>query len=208
MKKIAYCLLAGLLWLLISSCAATTVRGTWRDSSYTLPVRKVLIVGILNNETNRRIFEDEFCQRLQRYGVEAIASYPSFSVDELQDRHSISEKIKRQGFDTMLISKITGIQSKEAIIPGRTYFMGNRYEPPYFHNRWYDYYDRSYDVYPEPYQVEEYKVITMENNLYNTETEKLIWSLISETVAEGPTEKMIKPFTALLSEKLANEKLL
>lgn len=208
MKKSLCCLWASLLVIVVCGCSPSTMTGAWRDQTYRNHIRKVLIIGISKNETYRRIFEDELSQQIQSRGTIAVPSYTSFTAEELNDRNMVSAKIKLLEFDAMLISKMTGKRSEESVIPGRSYFTGDTYLPSHAYNHWHDYYSKNYEVMYEPPQIISYKVVTVESNLYDMATDKLIWGMTSETVVKTPTEEMIKEFTSFLLENLETENLL
>ncbi len=61
--------------MLLNACASTKLTQTWVDkSSKGKTVSNVLVIGIANEESNRRLFESTFVQKLKAVGVEAVSS--------------------------------------------------------------------------------------------------------------------------------------
>jgi hypothetical protein len=62
--------------LLGAACASTSIVGSWvsPEAASNRP-KKMLVVGVSDVDTTRRMFEDEFVRQLEAKGVDAIPSY-------------------------------------------------------------------------------------------------------------------------------------
>ena len=59
--------------LLVAACASTSLVNQWKSPEYTgAPLRKVLVLGVSEQPSVRRVFEDEFASRLTAAGVNAV----------------------------------------------------------------------------------------------------------------------------------------
>lgn len=204
------CVLACLL--LGAGCAATTMTGVWKNPDYLGgPLRKVLVIGVAENDTYRRIFEDDCSRRLRARGTIAVPSYTMFTGEELKEKDGVARKIDDQGYDAMLIAKILGHRTATEILPGRTYITRDRdlfYEPRYYRRGWHDYYLRSYEIVHEPPQVIQYDLMTAETKVFDPATERLIWSGLSETRIPETAEALFQSLTDALLKSLAEAGLL
>ena len=62
--------------LLLAGCASTSLQSAWYDTSYNGGAfRKILVVGVGANLTDRRVFEDIFSQQLNATGTQGIPGY-------------------------------------------------------------------------------------------------------------------------------------
>ena len=197
MDRIIPCGLAVILFMsLMCSCSTTTLSGSWRNPDYQKTVTRIYIVGVSRQETQRRIFEDEFGRQLQSHGIMTVSSYKD--LDNVKDvgQEFIMDKVRANGADALLITRILNKRTEEVVHPGRIY--GYNYDPWYYPRPYYrnyrDYYERRYDMLYEPATVSRFKVITLESNLYDAATGELIWSAQLETVMEGSIEAMIRDF--------------
>ncbi len=89
------------------------------QSEYVKPVKKVYIVGVSKQETGRRSFEDEFGQKLKEYGIATVFSYKDLKNNQEADLDLITEKVKANGADTLLLTRILGRRTEEVVNPGR-----------------------------------------------------------------------------------------
>jgi hypothetical protein len=207
-RIIPWGLAAILLMSVVCSCSKTTLSGSWRNLDYLQAVKTIYIVGVSRQETNRRIFEDEFNRQLQRYGISTFSSYRDLEKVKDVERDFIMEKARANGADALLMTRILGKRTEEVVHPGRIYgpnFAPWGYYPhPYYRNYW-DYYERRYDMIYEPATISRFKVITLESNLYDVAKGELIWSAQLETVMEGTIEAMIRDFIEVVTKELVDQ---
>ena len=203
---------------LFAACATTKVTAVWKDGSYQGKPSKVFVYAMLKKQTNRRIAEDEFVNHFKFRGIDAVPSYTVFSGDELVKKEVLDEKLKSHGFDTLLLTQLTGSRMEQVQVPGTVTYqpmyppMYQPYQPQPYVQTWPGYYNRGYDnrgytvVYSPSYTTEE-EYVMAEANLYDVATEKLIWTAVTETKIGGNTEKMIKTYVAVIMEEMRKQKL-
>jgi len=196
-------LLVMALLLFVTACAATTLKAVWRNPEFAgRRLQKVLVVSVCREDTYRRIFEDSLTRQLRAHGVAAQPGYALFPEGGAVDKRKINSEIKAKGFDALIISMVTGQETRQTYRPGGFYQADGFYEPPMFFRTWYPYYARSYDFIHQPAYVEEYKVLTVETNVYDTSSDELIWSGVSETIVEGKVENLIISLVDVLTAGL------
>lgn len=210
-KSVLGAIAAILFTSMVCGCSSTTLSGSWRNPDYLQVVRTIYIVGVSKNETQRRIFEDEFDRELRQYGVEAIASYRDLNDASDASRDLILAKARASNADALLITRILGKRTEEVVHPGGIY--GYPYDPWFYSPRPYyysyrEYYDRRFDMLYEPATVTRYRVITLECNLYDTATGGLIWSAQLETVEQSSLETMIRDFIEVVTRNLVKQGLI
>ena len=73
--------------LALAACASTTLRDTWYDPAYRGGAfRKLLVLGVSDNISERRTFEDVMAARLVATGIEAIPGYRIFPERRQSER--------------------------------------------------------------------------------------------------------------------------
>jgi hypothetical protein len=198
----AFCLLVAV------SCSLTNLNAVWKDPQYQGgKLKNVLVVGSSTNTVVRRIFEDEFTARFKSRGINAIPSYTIFPSEKTLDKDTIESKSRELGIDAMLITRLVDTKTKQELTPAPyyrdVYFYDwpNRYSPFYsssFPGRYYN--DRPY--------YSEYEVVNLETTLYDTQTGKLIWSALSDTVVGGSTELEVSSVVKMIMNNLAENQLI
>ena len=109
------------------SCATTKMTDTWKDDKYRGTIRKVVVVGIFKEPDTRKIFEDEFADRLRARGVDATASHKIISDAELPDKDVGIGKIRKQGADTILVTRVVDMETVKNYVPGQAYAVPSYY---------------------------------------------------------------------------------
>ena len=198
------------LWF-AASCSLTNLNAVWKDPQYQGgKLKNVLVVGESTNQVVRRIFEDEFTARFKSRGTNAIPSYTIFPSDKTLDKDTIESKSRELGIDSMLVARVVDTKTKQELTPApSTYYYRdiyfydwpNRYSPFFsgsFPGRYYN--DRSY--------YSEYEVVNLDTGLYETQTGRLIWSALSDTVIGGSTELEVSSVVETLMKNLAENQLI
>jgi hypothetical protein len=201
----AFCLLVAV------SCSLTNLNAVWKDPQYQGgKLKNVLVVGGSTNTVVRRIFEDEFTARFKSRGIKAIPSYTIFPSEKTLDKDTIESKSSELGIDTMLIARVVDTKKKQALTPAPSSYY---YRDVYFYdwpNRYSPFYSSSFPgrYYNDRLLYSEYEVVNLETTLYDTQTGKLIWSALSDTVVGGSTELEVSSVVKMIMNNLAENQLI
>jgi hypothetical protein len=191
-----------LMAMLITACATTRLTSAWKDPSYQGQPRKIMVIAVARKPLNKRIFEDEFVSQLKARGTNAVASYTVMPDAKQADHAVITAKMKEQGADAVLISRLA---SKKTVF---TYVPSSVYYPPNYYGNWRDYYGYSSQAVYTPGYTFEDEYALMEANLYDAGSDKLIWSAASETEILGSDQNQIRSYIGVMVNAMADEKLL
>jgi hypothetical protein len=192
-----------LLFLIIASCATTTLDSVWRDPNYQGgKLKKVLVIGVAKKQANRRLFEDKFVAQLKTYGTDAIASYTIIPSEEKLDKDTVETKIKTLGVGAVLVTRLVDIKKETDYVP-TTGYPSRSYQ-----NDWYGGYSRRYRSVNSPGYYAQYEVVKLETTIYDTQTEKLIWSALSDTVLEDSVKVAIESVIKAIIKSLSDNQLI
>jgi hypothetical protein len=202
-KKGIFTAVAALFFLVIACCSATTLDSVWRDPNYQGgKLEKVLVIGVAREETNRRLFEDKFETQLKNSGTDVISSYTIIASEEMLDKAAVENEIKTLRVRAVLITRLVNIKKENNYVPT------GRFPRQYYQSGWYGGYSRSYGNVKAPGYRVEYEVVSLETHIYDTQTEKLIWSGLSSTVLEGSVEKAIQSVIKAIIKSLSDNRLI
>jgi hypothetical protein len=205
MKK-NVCILSSLVIIVLLamiSCATTTMKAVWKDESYQGEITNVLVIGVSKQPVRKRYFEDEFVRQLNARGLSATPSYRIFPSEEMLEKDIVLSKIREMGIDTVLITRMVDKKTVETYVPGTTHM----YTPPIHYRSVRGYYGGT-GIYYEPGHTIQNEVVVLETNLYDKKSEDLIWSAQSETIVEGPEERVVKKFIKRIVKKLSENNLI
>ena len=193
--------------LLMTGCAATKVQQVWTDeASPGGRLNSVFIIVPVDQPSTRRMFETEFARYFKYHGNKAVESFREIELETFYDkgsRDAVLAKLREQGIDAVLLTRVVDRRTKENIIPGMTITAG------------YGMWGASAGVgysFPGPsapttqsYTHEE-TFLGLETNVFDANTEKLLWSIRTETRITRPPQEEIKPYVGLVTDKLFRAK--
>ena len=200
-----FCALSIFLLLFMTSCASTKVVSEWKNPDLTAKkYKKIMVIGVAKQPDRRRSYEDEFVRQLQAKGVMAISSHTLIPRDKMRDRATIAQNIEGMGIDGVIITRLMELKDKKQ-------FFGERDRVPYDkHNNMYEYYNSSFVIAPSSgaSNPTNYQKFGFESNLYDTESEKLVFSLSSNTYAQDNIDKRLGSYIKTVVNKLSQHNLL
>ena len=195
----------------LTGCPALQVKQIWKDEAYySGRLHKVLVMCDMNVPTMKRAFENEFAKFLRYQGIEAVESFrilPEGVPNDSKGREAAVALIREQGFDAFLFTRTMTGRSETRDIPGMTIVSG--FGSPYGYG--------SVGVAATiggPSQPttqgysHEQNYLTIETLLFDVRTEKRLWAAQSELRLSGSPEKHITPYVSMITDKLAEAKLI
>ena len=192
-------LLSALL-VLLTACSSTKLLSSWHKPDLTAqPLQKVLILGVMPNDLQRRTIEDAFLQRLAKESVTGIAGYTLMHNPEDYDEIAeIREAVHKSGADAAMIITLVENKEQERYVPPSvdyipSYGMGYGF---------YNYYGMSYQaVYRPGYKTID-QIVKLETTVFLTETEEMIWAGSTESFNPPSTDKIVSENTNLIVESM------
>ena len=176
-----------LLWIaiatLIASCASTTTLvNQWRASDYRGgPFGNILVIGISDQEGTRRTFEDVLSDKLRERGVAAVPGHRQLPSTGKADEQTLLEAVRDSAADGVLMTRVVGVDTETRYTPG---YIGMWPGPGF-----YGYYASAWAY--EPPRLEQYKIVTLESNLWDMQTKSLVWSGTARIFQPGEVHKEI-----------------
>lgn len=172
--------------ILLAACASAKPVGEWRDESFSGKLNNILVIGVTSQTTRRRGWENRFVEELAARGVNGVPSYTLLESSLELTRDIVERAIEDQGLDGVLVTRLVGIREKE------TYRLPANYDD----DRGYiGYYDHAWKETSGGYYAE-HKIFTLETNLYDVASGKLVWTMQSESMdasqPRGLVEKQIR----------------
>ncbi|VAW54344.1 hypothetical protein MNBD_GAMMA06-1805 [hydrothermal vent metagenome] len=174
--------------------------------------KNLLIVGIAESEQNRRTYETSFINELKNLGIEAETSYKLIKNGEKIDRDTLAKATRGLGMDGVIVTHLVAVDEETVYRPGVGYGYNSGYVDVGYGG---GYYGSMYSYYPH---VNAYvhnlgyydtlEIYTLETNLYDIESEELVWSARSRTFAPESVQEVIVDVIKLLVKDLENKKLI
>jgi hypothetical protein len=178
------------LYCLLSACATTKLTDVWSEPSFSdAPFKKILVIGLTDDDMKRRLFEQTFVENLQSLNVEAQPGYLYLPADAKPEKETVTRAIEGKGFDAVLITHYKGTDEESIFVPGSTYYGRSGYSG-------------YYNTYRRPGYYSKKTTIYLQTNLYRTADEKLLWAARSETINPTSKTEAIDSFSKAVMKKL------
>lgn len=182
---LSLCALAALL----CSCAATSVKKTWKAPDCQQPVGKMAVLAIDERVLLRQGFENRFVAQLTRAGASAIVTYDLLSLPEIKEnKQAAVDRLRVSGVGAILILRLTNVGTSY-----RESRAGNeRYAPVLTgidNMGWYDYYSVGFIDMSSTYGNLK-QTVYLETSLYDLKTEKRLWFGLTQTVVKENMDRV------------------
>ena len=107
------------LMLLLGGCASTSLINQWKNPTVTpRPFQKFLVVGIANDITLRRAYENLLTEDLQKLGVNAVRSIDYLPKDRKPTKEQVRAMVKECGADAVITTRVAGTRNGMVFIDG------------------------------------------------------------------------------------------
>jgi hypothetical protein len=179
----------GALAALFCSCAATSVKHTWKAPESQPPAGKIAVVTVDERKDLRIGFENRFVTYLERAGTPAITTFNLLSLNEIkQDKQAAVARFNAEGASELIILRLMDVSgSYHESRPG-----SEVYAPTFTgieSTGWYDYYSVGFMNMSSTYGSLKQNVY-LETSLYDLKTEKRAWSGVTETVLKENMDRV------------------
>ncbi len=194
--------------LILASCSSTRLVDSWKnDKILNFQPKKTLIIGITQNLTARKIFEENLKEELLKRGLQAEESLdvfePSFISSEKTEEEidGMIGGLSEKGFDAVIITAVKGVDEKRNFYP-------DYYTMDYTWMRLGRYYHRYQNIYYNPGYYNNYKVYHLETTLYKlqqAESKSLVWVGAFNIVNPQKITATVNSYINKIIKKLEND---
>ncbi len=177
------------LAVLLCSCAATSVKQTWKSPECRQPVGKIAALTVAEGGLVRQGLENRVAAQLTKAGTTAVVTFDQLSLAEIkQDKRAAADRFLASGADSVLILRLLDqATSYREVRPG-----GERYAATITGidtMGWYDYYSVGYMSMSPTYGSLKQKYY-LEAGLYDLKTEKRLWFGVTQTVVKENMDRV------------------
>ena len=203
-KKPLNFLAAALVLSLLASCSNTKITSVWMDQKKAgTSYNDILVIGIAEEQHNRRLFEEEFTAQLIAAGIESEVSYKMLPEGVSITRETVSEAIEGKNIDAVIVTHLVAVKEETV------YRQNMDYRPTYgYYNGLYSYYPHVHTYVHNPGYYTTHDVVMLETNLYEVKSEELVWSAQSRSFAPESAKEVIDDLVKLVIKDLKEKGLI
>ncbi len=205
--------------LVLTSCTTTSTKmsETWKAPDFkTKNFKNLLILSVTQDGVDRRMFEVSMVEALSKAGVGSTASYTVLPNGGKLNESTVTEVVKKYKYDAVMVTKLITVSTDIQHVAAQSYIAYQAGYPSAYYSSgyngfyapgYYNHYATSYTIVNEPAYNIETKTAVVETNLYDVETEKLIWSGRSATINPMSAGNAIPSITSMIAKTLKEEKI-
>lgn len=194
---------------LLLNCSSIQVVDSWKNEGILFfKPQKLLVVGVTDNLTARKIFEEKLKNEFLKRNINAVESTSIFDeafTDSEKSEEEIQQMIaglSEKGFDAVIISAVKGVDEQNSYYPG--YYTIN-----YNWTRFGKYYYRYQDIYYNPAYYNDYTIYRVETSIYNINEQSdksLVWVGSLNIVDPQSIKNTVNEYVATIMKRLEKEK--
>jgi len=199
-KRIIYTVAISVISTLMSACSTTHYVENWKAQDYEGPaLRKILVIGVINGEDNRRKFEDQFTKLITSNEITGISSYTLIAnLEKHGNKENVLAAVEKTNADGVLIVTTHGVSGQDRVTRGSVDYIPNMRSG----YGMFGYYNRSHSfIYTQGNTVTD-SVLRIDTKLYNANTEEMIWSAKTESFNPTSSETIIMELEALVVDDM------
>jgi protein-S-isoprenylcysteine O-methyltransferase Ste14 len=178
------------------ACATTRIETQWQEPGLAagqLAFRRVVALAQVDDETTRRVAEDELARVLssgpgaQARGMQVEPAYRFIPSAELGDVAALRAKVEAAGYDGAVVLRLVSDQERVTYVPGHYEVMWGaavRYEPGY---------------------TDVDRIVRIETTLYSIREGKPLWSGVSRTLNPRDVRKLVDDVVRAVGAELEEQ---
>jgi uncharacterized protein YbjQ (UPF0145 family) len=189
---------AALLLSPLAGCATFQLVGSWQNPNVAPPhYSSVVIFATAREITSRNIFEDAFVSLAQQHGVQATQGYNVVSESQNTTAQELEAGVRQSGAQAAIVA--TAIRTSVTTQTGPTYtdpYGGPNWQPGY-----YGYYSTGWMEW-SPTSTTTTMMVQLKINVYEAASQQLVWSGITDTVAQDQVSNQAVPIAKMFFDAL------
>ncbi len=189
------------LLLLLLSCTTTKLKSVWKDNAYNGYINSIMVVALAERYEIRKFFEREFVKQFKELGIEAIASVDALPEEKEVNADIIIAEALKRGTEMIMVTHLVSFDDKSVVSSSNSASIFHTY-----------YRNVSIHVLSPGYYAQGIKRtqgVTLTTKLYETKTEKLVWSATSKTLEPDFSEyNIVKSLSKVIIKSLYDTTLL
>jgi hypothetical protein len=200
-RQSAIACVVGLAFMLLGSCASTSMVSSKKNPAYSGPeLNRLMVIGATADSKVRRAFEDEFVAKLKAAGVAAQPSYPIVPEINPVDQAQLRKAVDAAGVNGVLAARLVKVERDP-----------NALQAFNFEDRsagFYSYYAAGSSGSFDPSLGGESNIITIHFDLYSVAGSQLVWAGDAATFPSTDVKEVADGLAYTVIRTLKEQKLI
>ena len=186
--------------MLTISCTSTRITSSWRDPKrhvHMEELNKVLIIALIENETNRYKAEHQIVKYLEGKGV-VSHDYLDANMNG-KSEEEIMRKIRNDGFDGIVLMYLLDVDKERIYMPDEINYNQNSSV------NFGEYYLKNHQRYLKEGSYITTKTYILETVIFSLKDNTIIWSGITKTFEPSGIKRMTKEISKVIYKQMIAE---
>jgi hypothetical protein len=194
--------------LVVTACAGPTVVNTqWTDPQFSAkPIRSIVVVGITQDTTNRRVYEDAMVAQLGARGVKALPSYTFAPAPGAVSPEVMQKALTDFGAKGVLLTQVVNVSQSVQVTPGMNTMPPRGAGFGGFNTFYGGMWASSFQA---PPTITVRDNVVADTRLFEAKDFALVWSASTTTTTiangSGTTASLLQQFATLIADTLAKD---
>jgi hypothetical protein len=189
-----------LLIMLLVSCTSTEIVSSWREPDKHIhmnELNKVLVIALIENETNRYKAEHQIVKYLDGKGF-VSHEYLDDNFNR-KNETEIMNKIREDGFDGIVLMRLIDVDKESVYVPSETIYYPDNYQNfgGFYQTQYYRYRTSGYYMTTKTY--------ILETIVFSLKENKIIWTGVTETFEPEGIKKMTNEISKVIYKQMVKE---
>lgn len=172
-------------------------------------VKSVFVVGVSESPIIRQSYEETFVQALQSSKLKVIPGRELIPDIKQVDKDAVAAELKKMGVTHVMVTRVVDRKQVEQYHPPSYVSVGVGYGGyPGYYGGWGSYMSVGYTTMASPGYTTLHTVVSVESNLYDLNTEKMVWTGLSEGYPNDNPTDSIRPYINQLIYDMKAKKVL
>lgn len=180
--------------LCLTGCASSSIKKTWKSSTYHGgPLKKVAVIGVDERGMVRKGIENRFVRDLGAHGQSAAVTYELMSLPDIKaDKEAAVRALQSAGADSVLIVRLVDQTSYSRQIEARpeVYVPVTTGIDTSYTYGWYDYYTVAFMDMGASWGTTTQEVY-LDSSLYDLTTGRRLWSALTLTKIKEGDDRLV-----------------
>jgi hypothetical protein len=197
--------------------ASTMIESTWTDPTFSrVPFEQLGVVALFDTTAESRSFEQSAARELEQRGIEAVPAYTILGDERMYEQDELRSELAAADIDGILIYRMIAVDERNVYrnptpymrVPNAVLFGDPYYW--YYYPRWdyYWYWRSTWDVTHSPEYWEPVTYVIVETSLFDTRTDRLVWTAKSATMDGGQFDALAESIAESVTDELVAMELL
>jgi len=158
-------------------------------------VKSVFAVGVSESPIIRKEYENTVVAALQSSKMKVIPGHELIPDIKQVDKDAVAAELKKMGVTHVLVTRVVERREVEQYHPPSYVSVGvGGYGYPGYYGGWGSYMSVGYTTMASPGYTTVHTVVSVESNLYDLATEKLVWTGLSEGYPNDNPTDSFRPY--------------